>query len=93
MYTFFALLSVITAIILDKITEINLLKDKKYYLFLALIIFFKLLVNGALTAKIVMYNPAQITGFRIMTIPIEDFGFGFGMITLAVIVWEKFQNK
>jgi lycopene cyclase domain-containing protein len=91
MYTFLSILSVFTAIILDRITKTNLLKNKKYYLFLVLIIFFKLLVNGALTAQIVMYDPVQITGLRIMTIPLEDFGFGFAMVMCAVIVWEKLQ--
>jgi lycopene cyclase domain-containing protein len=93
MYTFLAVSSVFAIVILDKILKTDLLKDKRYYLFLLIIIFFKLLVNGALTAKIVMYDPAQIIGLRILTIPLEDFGFGFAMVTLAVIIWEKIQAK
>lgn len=93
MYTVLSITSIGLAIILDKLFKTDLLSDKRYYLFLLVITFFKLLVNGALTSKIVMYNSAEILGYRIMTIPLEDFGFGFAMVTLAVIVWEKFQLK
>lgn len=93
MYTLLAVSSVFAVVVLDRIVKTDLLKDIRYYLFLLIIVFFKLLVNGALTAKIVMYDPAQITNLRILTIPLEDFGFGFAMVTLAVIVWEKFQTK
>jgi len=87
------MLSVLVVILVDNIARTGLFKDRRYYVFLIAILFFKLLVNGALTAKIVMYDPAQITGIRIMTIPIEDFGFGFSMVTLAVIIWELSRKK
>ena len=93
MYTFLAIVAVLAAVVLDRITKINLLSDKRYYLFLVVILFFKILVNGELTARIVMYDPSQITGFRLLTIPLEDFGFGFAMVTVAVIVWEKLRAK
>jgi len=89
MYTLLAIFAICLVTLLDKLLGTELLRDKRYYLFLLIIAFFKLLVNGALTSKIVMYNPAQIIGWRIGTIPLEDFGFGFAMVTLAVIIWEK----
>jgi lycopene cyclase domain-containing protein len=52
----------------------------------------KLIVNGFLTKYIVFYNPEHILGYRIGTIPIEDFLFGFSMILMALIIWEK-QKK
>jgi lycopene cyclase domain-containing protein len=93
MYTFLSILSIFLVILLDKTTKVNLLKDIRYYLFLFIIFMFKVLVNGALTSKIVFYNEQMNTGIRITTIPIEDFGFGFSMITLAIIVWELLRKK
>lgn len=93
MYTLASFLSVVVVVIADKILSINLFRNKKYYFFLLIIFGFKLLVNGALTASIVMYNPAEITGIRLFTIPIEDFGFGLSMVTLAVMVWEKTATR
>lgn len=92
-YTLIALASVVAIIIVDKSTKINILKNKLFYLFLAVIFFFKLLVNGYLTkTNIVMYNPKYFLGLRLGSIPLEDFLFGFSMVTLAIIFWEFFKK-
>lgn len=56
-----------------------------------------LLVNGALTgnftqAATVNYNPDEIIGFRITTIPIEDSVYNLLMLLIAVAVYE-YQNN
>ena len=57
-YTIIALFSVGLTILVDKLTRVNLLGKKLFYLFLAIIFCFKLLVNGCLTkTNIVIYNP------------------------------------
>ena len=93
-YTILAFLSVVITVFLDRKLAINLLKRKEYYLFLAIITMFKFAVNGFLTSTpIVIYSPDYYLGFRIGTIPLEDFFFGFSMVTLAVIFWEYFKKK
>jgi len=92
-YTLLACFSVIITILLDRISGMNVLRRKIYYIFFAVIICFKLLVNGYLTKYIVMYNPSQFLGFRIGTIPVEDFLFGFSMVTMSIIFWEYFKEK
>jgi lycopene cyclase domain-containing protein len=93
-YTIFALLSVAAAIILDFKVKTFVLKRKEYYLFLACILFFKILVNGYLTGKnIVVYNPEFFMGFRFGSIPFEDFLFGFSMVTVSIICWEHFKRS
>lgn len=60
-----------------------------------------LLVNGLLTGsflgrEVVWYDNAENCGIRILTIPVEDVGYAFGML-FGVIwmkgVWKKFFKK
>ncbi len=92
-YTILAIVSILAAILIDGITKVKVLQRKEFYLFLAIILGFKLLVNGFLTVKeIVIYNPSFFLGFRIGSIPLEDFGFGFSMVALTIIFWEYFKK-
>lgn len=92
-YTILAVSSVFITIAIDKITKIEILKKAHFYLFLLVIFMFKILVNGYLTAtNIVMYNPVFFLGLRLASIPLEDFLFGFSMITLSIIFWEYFKK-
>ncbi|WP_262147797.1 lycopene cyclase domain-containing protein [Chryseobacterium foetidum] len=61
-----------------------------------------LVVNGLLTgtglpSPVVNYNPAEFMGFRILTIPVEDFFYGLEMILWNLFFFLKFkkyeQNK
>lgn len=93
-YTLLAVLAVILGIYLDRRSGIRLLSRGEYYVFLVVILGFKLLVNGYLTGtQIVQYNPRYFLGVRIGSIPLEDFGFGFGMIMLGVLVWEYVKRR
>ena len=57
-------------------------------------VFFKFLVNGYLTGQnIVVYDPAFFLEFRIGSIPLEDFLFGFSMVTLTIIGWEGLKRR
>ena len=56
-----------------------------------------LLVNGVLTgcfikAPIVNYNPNEIIGFRIITIPIEDYIYNLLMLLIVIFFFEKFRK-
>ena len=56
-----------------------------------------LIVNGLLTgclikSPIVNYNPSEIIGFRILTIPIEDSIYNLLMLMIVVSVYEKFRK-
>ena len=59
----------------------------------AIIVFFQVLVDGWLTklsAPIVTYNPDRYSGIRVpWDIPIEDYLFGFALIVLTILLWER----
>jgi lycopene cyclase domain-containing protein len=59
----------------------------------AIILFFQVLVDGWLTklsAPIVTYNPERFSGIRVpFDIPVEDYLFGFALIVLTILLWER----
>jgi lycopene cyclase domain-containing protein len=93
-YTLIASVGVVLAILADTLGGTRLLKRPRFYGFLSIILFFKLGVNGFLTAApVVMYNPDFFIGARVGSIPVEDFLFGFSMVLLVVMVWEKMKTE
>ncbi|MBP7216005.1 MAG: lycopene cyclase domain-containing protein [Candidatus Omnitrophica bacterium] len=93
-YTVLAIFSVLLTVIVDHYSKVKVLQKKKFYGFLLIILCFKLLVNGFLTgADIVIYNPLFFLGVRIGSIPVEDFIFGFSMVSLTIIYWEYFKAR
>lgn len=75
----------------------GIFRTAQYWLALAIIAFFQVLVDGWLTKlsdPIVIYNPAHHSGMRFpWDIPIEDFGFGWGMLTLTMLMWVHLGRR
>ncbi|MDD3345909.1 MAG: lycopene cyclase domain-containing protein [Candidatus Omnitrophica bacterium] len=93
-YTLLAAGSLVLVFLADRLTQVRLLKKKLFYFFLLVILGFKFLVNGYLTGEgIVLYNRSFFLGARAGSIPLEDFIFGFSMVSLAVIFWEFFKGR
>jgi len=92
-YTILSVIAFLLTIFMDRKSAIRLLQRKEFYFFLLVILFFKLLVNGYLTSRlIVIYNPRFFLNMRLGSIPVEDFLFGFSMVTMTLIFWEYFKR-
>jgi lycopene cyclase domain-containing protein len=65
----------------------------RYWVTMIIVWAFQIPVDGWLTKlshPIVIYRRAETLGLRFpWDIPIEDFGFGFSLVTLTIIVWER----
>ena len=93
-YTLLTVLAVVAVVAAELIYFKSGIFGTAQYWWTMLIIFaFQILVDGWLTklsAPIVIYNPDEILGLRLpWDIPIEDFGFGFAMVTLAILLWRR----
>ena len=75
----------------------GIFRTAQYWLAIAITFFFQTLVDGWLTklsAPIVIYNPAEQSGLRFpWDIPVEDFGFGWAMVTLTILVWLRLGKR
>jgi lycopene cyclase domain-containing protein len=71
----------------------GLFRDARYWFTLAIALAFQVPVDGLLTRSgrsIVVYDNAATSGIRFpWNIPIEDFGFGFALISLTLMLWLR----
>jgi lycopene cyclase domain-containing protein len=90
-YTVAAAAGIVLAVLLELLVlRTGLFRDPRYWVALAIVAAFQLLVNGVLTCPpIVSYNPTEILGPRIACAPIEDLGFGFAMVTTTIALWRR----
>jgi lycopene cyclase domain-containing protein len=90
-YTQIAVFAVCFTLITDYfIARTRLIRTKRFWTSYAIIIFFQLITNWWLTSRnIVMYSPDAIIGVRIASAPVEDLLFGFSLVTLVWILWDK----
>ncbi len=92
-YTILAVLSIVAVYIIESLSGVGLFKKGLFWVFISIIAVFKLFVNGYLTgSEVVIYNPDFFLGLRIGSIPVEDFLFGFSMVSLSIICWEYFKR-
>ncbi|MCK5927727.1 lycopene cyclase domain-containing protein [Nocardioides sp. REDSEA-S30_B4] len=91
-YTLTALVSVVVVLAIELLwLRTGILRTWRYWLAMAIVMGFQVPVDGWLTKlsdPLVLYNEADMTGVRApWDIPVEDFAFGFGMVTLAMVLW------
>jgi lycopene cyclase domain-containing protein len=77
----------------DQTKGAGILNQTKTYLYIVVVMLFTLIFNGYLTGRpIVLYNDQYQLGIRIFTTPIEDFGFGLGLLLLTVTIFESLKK-
>ena len=91
-YTLTALVSVVLVLLAELLWwRTGVLRTARFWLAMAIVLGFQVPVDGWLTKlsdPIVLYADADMTGVRFpWDIPVEDFAFGFGMVTLAIVLW------
>jgi lycopene cyclase domain-containing protein len=97
-YTVIALLSVVAVVALElRVLHTGLLRTRAYWIALAICYGFMIAVNGwltKLTAPIVVYDPDAATGWRLpWDIPVEDYLFGYTLLTLAMLLWDAASQR
>jgi lycopene cyclase domain-containing protein len=92
-YTGLTLISLGFVGVFDLLLSTDILARKNTYIYLGIIFLFNLVFNGYLTGRpVVLYNETYQLGIRILTIPIEDFIYGFSMLLMNTILYEKFKS-
>lgn len=91
-YTMLTLISIVAVILLELLwLRSGVFRRPSYWIAIAICTAFQVPVDGWLTKlsnPIVQYAPEHHSGVRWpWDIPVEDFGFGWSMMTLTIIVW------
>jgi lycopene cyclase domain-containing protein len=92
-YTAIAFLVLAVSGSLDLILKTQILARPNTYIYLTIVFLLNMIFNGYLTSRpIVLYDAAYQMNFRIFTIPFEDILYGFGLILINTILYEKFKE-
>jgi lycopene cyclase domain-containing protein len=96
-YTIPAVLSSVAVVVLERrVLRTGLFRSPSYWWTMGISFVFMIGVDGWLTklsAPIVRYDPDQKTPWRFpWDIPIEDFFFGFTMLTFALLLWVRLDT-
>ena len=93
-YTVPAVASVAVVVAAELIVlHTGLFRRAAYWVAMAIVLAFQIPVDGWLTklsAPIVLYRRTATTGLRFpWDIPVEDFLYGFALVTAALLLWER----
>jgi lycopene cyclase domain-containing protein len=97
-YTAPAVLAVLAVCALELAAlRTGLFRRPAYWLSMLIVVGFQILVDGWLTklsAPIVVYDDRQTAGIRFpFDIPVEDFLFGFALVTAVLLLWERQRER
>ena len=92
-YTAAAFLGVVLAAALDVLVlRTRLLLGRVFWCSYPIVFGFQLLSNGILTGRgVVLYNPADIMGIRLVHAPVEDLLFGFALVLSTLSIWTRLR--
>jgi len=88
-HTVASLLGVCVTVVLDLwVLRTRMLTRRSYWASYAIVLVFQLLTNEWLTSQgVFLYDPDAILGWRIGHAPVEDFLFGFSLVTQSMMWW------
>ena len=97
-YTVPAVLAVLAVGVLESTAlRTGLFRRPAHWVSMLIVIGFQILVDGWLTKRsppVVVYDDRQTTGIRFpFDIPIEDFLFGFALVTAVLLLWERQRER
>lgn len=96
-YTVTTVIGIIVVVCLELFwLKTGIFRSLQYWLTMLMVFAFQIPVDGWLTklgSPIVRYDADQLLGLRWpLDIPVEDFGFGFALVTLTLLLWRRYDD-
>ena len=97
-YTLPAVVAVTVVVALElAVFHTGLFRRPAYWLSMLIVVGFQIPVDGWLTklsSPVVIYQEKQTSGLRFpFDIPVEDFLFGFALVTAVLLLWERQRER
>ena len=97
-YTVPAVLAVVAVCLLEfAVLRTGLFRRVAYWISMLIVVAFQILVDGWLTklsARVVIYDESHTSGVRFpFDIPVEDFLFGWALVTAVLLLWERLRLR
>jgi lycopene cyclase domain-containing protein len=98
MYTVWACVAAVAVVVLELVwARTGLFRRRAYWITVAITLAFQVPVDGWLTklsAPVVIYNSREFRGVRFpWDIPVEDFVYGFALVTLVLVLWVRNERS
>ena len=81
----------------SRVLRTGLFRRAAYWISMVIVVGFQIPVDGWLTkfsAPIVVYDERHASGLRFpFDIPVEDFLFGWAMVTAVLLLWERQRRR
>lgn len=95
-YTFYSSVLMVMALVFSLADRSGLIRH--YWVTFLFILLPFVIVNGILTGslidgEVVWYSDESILGIRFLTIPVEDFGYGFSLVLFVILLRNQFINR
>ena len=96
-YPTLAVLCAVSVLLLELlVVRSGVMKTASYWITMAIVFGFMIPVDGWLTklsAPIVIYRDEDVSGIRpIWDILIEEYAYAFGLLTLVILIWDRFGS-
>lgn len=97
-YTVSVVIGVIVVVAMELLwLKTGIFKTVRYWASMVIVLGFQVLVDGLLTrgsTPVVGYDDSLNSGIRFpWDIPIEDFAFGFALVTAVLLVWVRLTRQ
>ncbi|GAB4342043.1 MAG: hypothetical protein Kow0037_29090 [Calditrichia bacterium] len=93
-YTTLMLVALGGSLLVDRFLNTGIFQRPGSFIYFLLATIMIFIFNGYLTVRpVVLYDSAYQLDWRIFTIPIEDFGYGYAHILLTTIIYEKLRRR
>lgn len=94
-YTFPAIVAAAVTLVIDMfVLRTRVVTTRHFVRFIGFMTIGFLLCDGILTAvPVVIYNPSEMLGIRLFSIPVEDFVYGFALVTSTISIYEFMNRK
>jgi lycopene cyclase domain-containing protein len=81
-------------VLIVNLSRPSLFVSRIYWMFIFITLGAFVAVNSILTAlPVVIYNDQAFSGYRLITIPLEDFSYNFAILTLWLVAYLFAQSK
>ena len=88
-YTWEVLAVLAALIVLDRFSGVRLAARRRFWAVISCICIGTLVFDGYLNERpVLQYGWRYLSGVQLWVVPIEDFGYGVALASVAIIAWE-----
>ena len=86
------IIGIVIVLALDAAAKTGLVKRKMFWIFHLIVLGVTTLVDNFISGGAVRFPPEMILGIKVGSTPVENYLFGFSLLTLNLVLFEKWRK-